>query len=249
MRWAFKLIVPLWVFTCFVAFGQSHFAIDTDEYHYSATFDPARISKEKLRELLVFSPYDFGERWKIGQQQINTSMSATPQKLQKGVIPNSLELCVDADPRYLPCGKRDISDENFFANAQINLRINDEALAALNRVNVPDELQSILQQFQSSLSFYTTVERRRLEYLRTGDVAVLTQPIGNIDPSKECGAELRELKLATNLQRRYELSRYSWSNCLASVWNRTSRAYPNADWQSFLANYRITEKFSYKSVD
>jgi hypothetical protein len=92
-------------------------------------------------------------------------------------------------------------------------------------------------------------ERRRLEYLRIGDVGVLTQPIGDIDPSKECGAELRDLKLATNLQRRYELSRNSWYNCLASVWNRTSRAYPNADWQSFLANYRITEKFSYKSVD
>jgi hypothetical protein len=57
-------------------------------------------------------------------------------------------------------------------------------------------------------------ERRRLEYLRIGDVGVLTQPIGDIDPSKECGAGLLELKLATNLQRRYELSRYSWYNCL-----------------------------------
>lgn len=93
MRWPFKLIVPLWVFTCFVAFGQSHLVIDTGEYHYSATFDPARISKEKLRELLVFSPYDFGEDgWKLGQQQINTSMSTTRQKLQKEAIPISLEL-------------------------------------------------------------------------------------------------------------------------------------------------------------
>lgn len=230
MRSVLRLIAPLLLLASTFGFGQSHVVIDTDEYHYSASFDPSRISEEHLRGLLVFSPYDFGVYgWKIGQEQVSTSWSKTPGRLQKTALANRLELCVERDPRYLPCGKRDISEVNFFANADINMRINEASLAALNAINVPDELRSIWQEFRNSLSFYSTIERRRLEYLRTDDVGVLSAPLGNIDPSAECKEEIRKLNLATTLQQRYTLSLYGWSNCLNSVWDRISPAYPQQD--------------------
>ena len=125
---------------------------------------------------------------------------------------------------------------------------NAQALAALNRLNVPTQLKSILQQFRASLSFYSTIERRRLEYLRTGNLQVLSKQIGTIDPSTQCVEELRELKVATTLRQRYDLSRHAWHNCLNSAWQRVEPAYPHEAWQTFLRDYGIAEQFTNKPI-
>jgi hypothetical protein len=169
--------------------------------------------------------------------------------LEKGPLAHSLEVCVDADPRYRPCGTRNISDANFFAIAQINVNRNEQILAALNRLDVPVELTGILQQFRDSMTFYSTIERRRLEYLQTGDLRVLSQTVASLDPLKTCSKEIEELKNAATLQRRYELSKYKWHNCMNSEWNRVSPAYPREPWASFLRVYGISEQYTYKPVD
>jgi hypothetical protein len=238
------------VFTWGSAFGQSNLVIDTDEYHYVATFDPSRISAARLRELLLFSPYEFGVYgWKIDQHEVRTGSNDAPGRLEKSAIATPLELCIDGDPQYRPCRKRDVSDRNFFANARVNVDRNAQALAALNRLNVPTQLKSILQQFRASLSFYSTIERRRLEYLRTGNLQVLSKQIGTIDPSTQCVEELRELKVATTLRQRYDLSRHAWHNCLNSAWQRVEPAYPHEAWQTFLRDYGIAEQFTNKPID
>lgn len=250
MKSAFHLIAGFCIVASSLAFGQSRLVIETDEYQYSANFDPSRITEERLRELLIFSPYDFGTYpWKIDGQGITTSRSETPTRLEKGLIPNSLELCVDNDPRYRPCGKRDITDTNFFINAEINLRWNDAVLSALDKMNVPRELQGILRQFRTSLAFLSTAERRRLEYLRSGDLWLLSKPIGHIDPTAECKSQIRDLSLSNTAGRRFELSLYEWQNCVNSAWNRVSPGYLEQDWQNFLRAYGIKEQFKEKAVD
>jgi hypothetical protein len=250
LRSVFKLMSALCVFASILTHGQSQLVIDTDQFRYTATFHPSRISEGRLRELLLFSPYDFDvSGTQIDHQQVIIGSKETPDKLEKGPLAYSLEECVGADPRYRPCGTRHISDANFFANAQINVNRNEQILAALNRLNVPVELRGILQQFRDSMTFYSTIEHRRLEYLQTGDLRVLSNTVVSLDPLKTCSKEIEELKKAVTLQRRYELSRKKWHNCMNSEWNRVSPAYPREAWASFLRAYGISEQYTYKPVD
>jgi hypothetical protein len=245
----FKLIA-FCLFATASMHGQSRLVIDTDQFQYAATFDPSRISEPRLRELLLFSPYDFDvSGTQIDHLTVIIGSEETPKKLEKAPIAYQLELCVGDDPRYRPCGARDITDASFFANAQINVDRNEQILAALNRLDVPVELRSILQQFRDSMTFYSTIEHRRLEYLRNGDLRILSRSIGVLDPSRICRKEIGELKKAATLHRRYELSGKEWHNCLNSEWNRISPAYPREAWASFLHAYGISEQYTYKPVD
>jgi hypothetical protein len=240
------------VFASHTGFSASkQLVIDTDESHYLATYDPNRISEARLKELLVLSPYlELGQDlWKIDGTEMLIGGQQSPGFLEKSPIPISLEQCIANDPRYRPCGKRNISDPNFFANAEVNVRNNEQALAALNRLEVPAELRPILQHFQDAMAFHVTLEERRLQYLRTGDLQVLSTPIGVIDPPKRCVQQLNELQLATTLTRRYQLSRYSWHKCLNNAWLRASPGYPIKAWHGFLSAFGITERFTVKSVD
>jgi hypothetical protein len=245
-----KLMWALCVFATSLTYGQSQIVIDTDEFHYTATFDSSRISETRLRELLLLSPYDFsGSATRVDHEEVIIGSEEKASKLRKGPIAYWLEVCIDADPRYRACGTRDISDTNFFANARINLGRNQQILAALNRFNVPSELKGILQQFRDSMGFYDAMESRRLEYLQTGDLGILSRPIANLDPSQICSKEIGELKEAATLQRRYELSRHEWYKCLNSEWDRLSPAYPTAAWSSFLHAFGISERYTNKPVD
>jgi hypothetical protein len=241
----------LFCLTLGVSFGESsNLVLDNDEYRYTATFNSDRISAERLRELLLFSPYEFGtEGWEIARQRISATLSETPGRIEKGVIALPLELCIVDDSRYRPCGSRDISDPNFMSNAEINIGLNDQAMAALEQFAVPAELTSVLQQFRDSLAFYSMVERRRLEYLRTGNLGVLSTRIGAIDPSVQCVAEIKELEGVATLSQSYKLSLYGWQSCLNSAWHRVSPEYPHQAWRSFLHAYGITEHFANKAVD
>jgi hypothetical protein len=249
VRSLFKL-GALCVFATVFASGQSRLVIDSDDFRYTAAFHPARISEGRLRELLLFSPYEFdGSGLEIDHIPVMMGFEETPKRLRKGPLAYSLEFCVDSDPRYRPCGTRDISDPNFLANAQINVDRNEQILAALNRLDVPVELTSILQQFRDSMTFYSTIERRRLEYLQTGDPQVLSQTVVTLDPLKTCSKEIEELKKAAALRRRYELSRKEWPNCLNLEWGRISPAYPHEAWARFLRAYGVSERYMYKPVD
>jgi hypothetical protein len=230
--------------------GKQKMVIDSDEFHYVATFDSARISEARLRDLLIFSPYDLTSTTeRVDGQQTIVGYEETADRLRKGPLAYPLEQCVDKDPQYRPCGTRDISDPNFFANAQINLNRNEQILTALHRLNVPAELNSILRQFIDSMTFYSEMESRRLQYLQMGDLKILSLTISNLDPSKICAKEVGKLEEAGTMSERYDLSRREWLNCLNLEWNRVSPAYPKAAWLSFLHAFGISEKYSYKPVD
>ncbi len=251
---ALKKVLPivalLHLGTFSIAAGSGEtLVLDSDEYHYTASFDPARISKARLRELLVFSPYNLDGPWKIAGYDVQTSFEETRDQLKKGLLPFSLELCVHGNPIYGACGARDISDPNFFENAGINLRRNEQSLKALDSLDVPFELVEVAQQFRQSLEFFTALERNRLQYLQTGDVERLSQPIEGVNPAAECARELSTLTGAHTAQERFQLSLYSWYNCVNSVWLRSSPRYPQNAWDSFLKDYGIRERFEEKPVD
>jgi hypothetical protein len=221
---------------------QQQLVISADEYRYVANFDPAQISEARLREMLLFSPYDFGSRWKLGNQQVLIGSQKTKTRVDKGPLPFFLSLCVDNDPSYRPCGNRDVADPNFFANAEINVKKNEQVATLLNRVDVPLELHIVWKEFTDSFAFFSTVEHRQLEYLRTGDIRALSTPIVGIDPSKECPGILEDLRAATTLRSRYDLLR-SWHSCLVPTWWQTSPPYPVEAWSKFLRVHGITEQY------
>jgi hypothetical protein len=237
--------------TLCAAFGQSNrLVIDNDEYNYTATLNSDRISAGELRELLFFSPYEFGtEGWEVAHQKINAARQETSGRIEKIAIAIPLELCIDNEARYKPCGSRDISDPNFMSNAEVNIGLNEQAMVALDHFRAPAELTSVLQQFRDSLAFFSTVEQRRLEYLRTGNLGVLSTRIGAINPSVECVAEMKQLENVATISQSYKLSLYGWQNCLNSAWHRVSPQYPRQAWRSFLQAYGITEHFTEKAVD
>lgn len=252
---AMKPVLRIGAVFCGLALGvgldqSRNLVIDTDEYHYIATFNSDRISAVRFRELLLFSPYEFGvEGWEVAGQRISAILEETPSRIEKNAIALSLDVCIGNDSRYRVCGSRDLSDPNFIANAEVNVGLNQQAMAALDELAVPAELSSIVQQFRDSLAFYSTVEQRRLEYLRSGDPQVLSAPIGAIDPSTECAAEIKRLETAVTPSQRYELSLYGWQNCLNSAWNRISPEYPQQAWRNFLLAYGVSEHFTNKGVD
>jgi hypothetical protein len=247
---AVKSVLAFCLFASVPFQGQSPLVIDTDEFRYTATYDPSRISKSRLRELLLLSPYDFSASGaEVDHETILMGFEEIADKLRKGPLASPLEQCVDTDPHYSRCGRRDISDPNFLRNAQINVDRNEQVLAALSRLNVPAELSSILQQFRDSMTFYSTIERRRLEYLQTGDLQILSQPVVKLDPLKTCKKEIEELRKAPTSQRRYELSHNNWPNCLNLEWDPLSPAYARQAWSSFLRAYGVSEKYTLKDID
>jgi len=224
--------------------------LDRDDYHYEATFNPNQISEVRLRELLPFSPYmGVGDGWNLNGIPLEIGFEETPELHEKSLLASSLELCLTGDPRYASCGTRTISDPNFFRNAQANVERNLKALAAVDRLQVPVELNPILKHYRESLAFYSTLQQRRLEYLRTGDVQVLSMPIGSIDLPKLCAPELKNLELATTLQQRYAMSYGPWHKCANREWHRKLRGYPTEAWRRFLDAYGIRERFTVKSID
>jgi hypothetical protein len=233
-----------------VASGQvKQIVLDSDEYHYTATFDPRRISEDRLRELLAFSPYDLSPVAIVAHQEIDLVFEQKPGRLYKAAYPLVLEMCISGDRNYQPCGSRGISDPNFFSNAEINLNRNESAMAALDGLDVPVELLRIVGEYRRSLHFYSTLQQKRMAYLREGNVDELAQSVEGIDPSVTCAAEIAALKAADTPEQGYYLSNYHWYNCLSSAWSRKSPAYPIGDWQLFLKDYGIREEFMNRAID
>lgn len=245
----FLKLGALCIFATLLARSQSRLVIDSDEFRYTANFHQSRISEGRLRELLLFSPYSLDTYTKIDQEHVIVGYEETHDSLKKSLLAYSLESCIDSDPRYSLCGSRDISDPNFLSNAHINVDRNDQILVALDRMNIPPELEKIAQQYRDSMIYSSTIERRRLKYLQTGNLQVLSQKVVSLDPLITCSKEIAELKNALTLQRQYESSRNGWPNCMIQEWNRISPAYPREAWARFLRNYGISEQYTYKPVD
>ena len=190
------------------------------EYHL--LFDDRRASESDVRALVVLSPHLAG--W--------TSLAVAPR----------LERCVVGDPAYLACGNRSVRSHTFLWNARVNLDRGAAALTHLRGLRVPSELEPVWLWLQRSLAFSLWLEETKLEFFRTGNVAVLRRHYEDMDPGRECAAVLGDVARAPSTDAQFELVVLPWHNCANYQFRRRLGDYPMAAWQRFLAAWRITER-------
>lgn len=190
------------------------------EYHL--LFDDRRVPESDVRALVVLSPHLAG--W--------TSLAVAPR----------LERCVVGDPAYLDCGNRSVRSHTFLWNARVNLERGVAALAHVRGLRVPAELEPVSMWLQRSLSFSLWLEEMKLEFFRTGDLAVLRRRYEDVDPGRECAAVLGDVARAASTDAQFEMVVLPWHNCVNAHFRRRIGDYPMAAWQRFLAAWRITER-------
>jgi hypothetical protein len=185
------------------------------EIRYS--YDPSKLLPYRFTDLVGISP--------VGGQNL---------------MPPQLELCIDNDADYLPCGDRTLSSPNFLRNADVNLRKGRDILSRLERLNVPPSLTPALQFYRRGASFWLCLERARLAYYRGERDALRTQ-CDTVDASARCPDSLVRARAAQTPAARADVATYSWHNCMNSAFHEVLGMYPLESWAAFLKEFDIEE--------
>ena len=165
------------------------------------------------------------------------------------LVPEWLELCVDNEPEYLPCGSRDLRDPNFVANAEVNLGKIRNRLRSLKEGRYPPELQPVVAYFEAIQSTSLQAEEKRLAFLKTWNPAQLSGPVGDIDLNDACPAVLDRLKATIHKQAAYKITQHELHNCINTAFREHLGAYPKLAWEGFLRKYSLQEHFVPDEVD
>jgi hypothetical protein len=81
----------------------------------TVTFDPAKISEAKLRELMLLSPYIVTYFDQLPARDMQAAGSTEGSVVDKIFFPLDLELCIPAEVAYVHCEANDVSGAEFFA--------------------------------------------------------------------------------------------------------------------------------------
>lgn len=187
--------------------------VGAEEIRYA--YDAAALKPYVLRDLLQISPFH-------------------------SIVPPALELCIDGDADYRVCGTRALGAQNFFANAEINLRKGRELLSGLDGLNTPASLRPALQYHRRGVAFWSCLERARLAYYR-GDNNALRARCDSVEASVSCPDWLKKASAARGDAERDELAKSGWHNCMNSAFHDRYGKYPLAAWRAFLKEFRIQE--------
>lgn len=189
---------------------------------YILSLDTARLSEGEVRQLVVLSPHLSG--W--------TSQAVVPR----------LELCVAGDPAYLDCDARSPTSPAYFWNARANVTKGAKALATLDSLRHPRELESVVAYLKRSLAFSLWLEETRLAYYESWNEPVLARPYGSVEPARACRAALEAVAAATSKEVKHERAAQEWHNCFNAAVRADVGPYPVKAWQAFLAAYGIRER-------
>jgi hypothetical protein len=189
---------------------------------YQLAFDDKRTSASDVRALVILSPHLAG--W--------NSLAVAPR----------LERCVVGDPAYLDCRTRSPQSPSFLWNARVNLERGGAALNHLRSLRTPAELEPVVTWLQRSLTFSLWLEETKLEFFRTGDVAVLRRRYEDVDPSRECGSIINDIARAGSADVQFDLVVLRWHNCVNNQFRRKLGEYPMPAWKRFLSAWRINER-------
>jgi hypothetical protein len=185
---------------------------------YSVTFDSSSIPLEQMKGLVRLSP----------------------QLSWEYIVPPSLELCVTGDPKYLECGTRDLRAPHFLENAKINLDEGRGSLKKLQSLTYPKELGRVVAYLKDSLAFSLWLHETRYEFYKSWDTEILKRRYRDLDPSKVCAGELRDIAAAVSKEDKYRLS-FQWWKCVNNLYRSRLGDYPLQDWKTFISTYRIEE--------
>ena len=189
---------------------------------YQLAFDDSRTSEADVRALVVLSPHLAG--W--------TSLAVAPR----------LERCVVGDPAYLDCRTRSPQSANFLWNARVNLDRGGAALTQLRSLRTPSELEPVVTWLQRSLTFSLWLEETKLEFFRSGDVAVLRRRYEDVDPGRDCGGVIDDIARAGSPDGQFDLVVLRWHNCVNNQYRGKLGEYPMPAWKRFLTAWRINER-------
>ena len=148
------------------------------EYHLA--FDDRRTPESEVRALVLLSPHLAG--W--------DSLAVAPR----------LERCVVGDAAYLECHTRSPQSPSFLWNARVNLERGGVALTHLRGLRTPAELEPRTW-LQRSLTFSLWLEETKLEFFRTGNVAVLQRRYEDVDPGRDCDSIIAAIAWAGSPER------------------------------------------------
>ena len=222
MRRALLVLLALLALPAAAGATQQRLVFPTLLGEYHLAFDDTRTSEADVRALVVLSPHLAG--W--------NSLAVAPR----------LERCVVGDPAYLDCRNRSPQSANFLWNARVNLERGGAALTQLRGLRPPAELEPVVSWLQRSLTFSLWLEETKLEFFRTGDVAVLRQRYEDVDPARDCGAVITDVARAGSPDAQFDLVVLRWHNCVNNQFRRKLGEYPIHAWKKFLAAWRINER-------
>lgn len=210
---------------------------------YKVTFDPLKISENKIRQLIAFSPY-------TGQDiaGFETGRSDTGGILDKDFLAPELERCIDNDPKYSKCGTGDLRDPNFYKNAGVNLQLGQQQLSSLDNMDYPLELTPVVEHLKKPLAFFLWLQKTRYEFYQSWNVEVLKRNYDDdSNPTASCPEVLQQIANDSSRWDKYTLVRFKWFSCMLD--SHHTEPYPIGAWKKFLQDYDIREEYIDKGVD
>jgi hypothetical protein len=165
------------------------------------------------------------------------------------LAPEHLELCLSAAPQYAPCGSRDLSDRNFFKNAEVNIGRVRDRITELSRTAYPAELRPLVIYIKRIQEAQLEILTRELQYLSNGDAKVLAARVAGVDPGGACGDVLDNINSAKDKTDAYRIVSSDWVTCINHGFRSQLGPYPETEWKTFLLRYAIEESLMEKSVN
>jgi len=87
----------------------------------TVSFDLAKISEARLRQLILFSPFIVSYINDLPARDFSAAGSRQGEVVDKTFFALPLELCIATDPAYSHCQENGISGPNFLRNAKVNI--------------------------------------------------------------------------------------------------------------------------------
>lgn len=215
----------------------------------SVSFDQAKISEAKLRQLILLSPVIVSYFNDLPARDFSAAGSRQGDIVDKSFLALPLELCIASDPAYSHCEENNIGGPNFLRNAKVNLEKGRGGLKWLQNLDYPKELQPVVKFLLDGLAHSLWIEETRFKYYSTWNESVLKGPHDGIDPVQLCPETFRKLKTAGSKEENYSIIRIDWANCFVKAIHRQLGSYPVQSWNAFLQTYGITEHYEQKSPD
>jgi len=221
---------------------------DEDEVD-TVSFDPAKISEAKLRQLILFSPFieSYFNYLPARDFLAVGSIQGQGEVVDKSFMALPLELCIANDPAYSRCEENGIDGPNFLRNAKVNLEKSRRGLKWLQNLDYPKQLQPVVRFLLDGLVSSLWIEETRFKYYSTWDENVLKEAHDGIDPAQLCPDIFRKLETANSKEEKYSTVRFDWANCIGAGNHKLGLyPYPISSWNAFLQAYGITEHFEMK---
>ncbi len=215
----------------------------------TVSFDPAKISEAKLRQLILLSPFVVSYFNDLPASDFSAAGSRQGDIVDKVFLALPLELCIASDPAYSHCEANNIGGPNFLRNAKVNLGKGRGGLKWLQNLDYPKELQPVVKFLLDGLALSLWIEETRFKYYSTWNEGVLKGVHDGIDPVQLCLETFRKLEAASSKEEKYRITRFDWANCIVKAIHRQLGSYPVQSWNAFLQTHGITERYEQKGPD